>query len=121
MGLNRTVAAIFGVIYLVAGIGGFILTSPIFGLFQVSALHNIVHIVIGAALLYAMMSTATAVMANRTIGVVLLALAVLGFFVANPIGDALPIGGADIWLHGVSGIILLGVGLMSSRETAMAA
>jgi hypothetical protein len=43
MGLNRTIAAIFGVVYLVAGLTGFILASPLFGLFDVNALHNIVH------------------------------------------------------------------------------
>ena len=36
MGLNRTVAAIFGVVYIVAGVAGFILTSPLFGLFPMS-------------------------------------------------------------------------------------
>lgn len=116
MGLNRTVAAIFGVVYLVAGIAGFILTSPLFGLFEVNTLHSIVHVLIGAALLYAMMNAATAVMANRWIGILLLVLGVLGFFVANP-ANLIPIGGNDVWLHLASGVVLLGVSLMGS-ETA---
>jgi hypothetical protein len=117
MGLNRTVAAIFGVIYLVAGIAGFILDSPLFGLFDVNTLHNIVHLVLGAALLYAMMNAATAVMANRWIGLLLIALGVLGFFVDNPL-DLIPIGGKDIWLHLASGVVLFGVSTMGSRESA---
>jgi hypothetical protein len=117
MGLNRTVAAIFGVIYLVAGIAGFVLDTPLFGLFEVNTLHNIVHIVLGAALLYAMMNAATAVMANRWIGVLLIVLGVLGFFVDNPLG-IIPIGGKDIWLHLASGVVLLGVSMMKTESPA---
>jgi hypothetical protein len=62
MGLNRTVAAVFGVVYLIAGLTGFILASPLFGLFEVNALHNVVHVAIGALLLWAMMNASTAVM-----------------------------------------------------------
>jgi hypothetical protein len=117
MGLNRTIAAIFGVIYLVAGIAGFVLDSPLFGLFEVNTLHNIVHIVLGAALLYAMMNAATAAMANRWIGLLLIALGVLGFFVANPF-NIIPIGDKDIWLHLASGVVLFGVSLMSTESPA---
>jgi hypothetical protein len=119
MGLNRTVAVVFGVVYLIAGLTGFILASPLFGLFEVNALHNIVHVVIGAVLLWAMMNGAAAVMANRAIGVVLLALGVLGIFVANPLG-LVPIGGYDIGLHLASGAVLAGVSLMGSSEMATA-
>jgi hypothetical protein len=117
MGLNRIVAAVFGVVYLAAGIAGFFLASPIFGLFEVNVLHNIVHLVLGAILLWGMMNTASAVLANRWVGVVLLVLGVLGIFVTNPL-NLVPIGDKDVWLHLGSGIILLGVSLMGARETA---
>ena len=119
MGINRTVAAVFGVVYLIAGLTGFILASPLFGLFEVNALHNVVHVVIGAALLWAMMGASTAVMTNRAIGVVLLALGVLGIFVPNPLG-LVPIGGYDIVLHLASGAVLAGVSLVGSSELATA-
>lgn len=116
MGMNRLIAAIFGVIYLAAGIAGFFLSSPLFGLFPVNTLHDIVHVVLGAILLWAMMSTATAIMANRWVGLLLLVLGVLGIFVANPL-NLMPIGGNDIWLHLGSGAILAGVSLMGELET----
>ena len=116
MGLNRTVAAIFGVIYIVAGVAGFVLASPLFGLFDVNAVHNVVHIVLGAILIWGMMNAASAVMANRWVGVILLVLGVLGIFVANPL-DLVPIGGYDVWLHLASGIVLFGASLMGG-ETA---
>jgi Domain of unknown function (DUF4383) len=119
VGLNRLIAAIFGVIYLAAGIAGFFLTSPLFGLFPVNTLHDIVHVVLGAILLWGMMNTASAIMANRWVGVLLLVLGVLGIFVANPL-DLIPIGGNDIWLHLGSGIILAGASLMGERESAVA-
>jgi len=122
MGLNRTVAAIFGVVYLIVGAYGFIGAGDdnmLIGLFEVNALHNIVHVVIGLVLLWGAMSTPMAVMLNRLVGIVLIALGILGIFVENPL-DLIPIGGNDVWLHLASGVILLGAGLMSGRETAAA-
>jgi hypothetical protein len=117
MGLNRTVAAVFGVIYIAAGLAGFFLGKPLFGLFDVNEVHNVVHLVLGAVLIWGMMNTASAVMANRWVGVVLLVLGVLGIFVANPL-DLVPIGGNDIWLHLGSGIVLAGVSMMGESDTA---
>ena len=118
MGLNRTVAAIFGVVYIVAGVAGFILTSPLFGIFPVNTLHNVVHVLLGAILIWGMMNAASAVLANRWVGVVLLVLGVLGIFVADGFG-LVPLGGNDVWLHLASGIVLAGVSMMGS-ETATA-
>ena len=122
MGLNRIVAAIFGVVYLIVGAYGFIGAGDdnmLIGLFEVNALHNIVHVVIGLVLLWGAMSTPMAVMMNRVVGIVLIALGILGIFVENPL-DLIPIGGNDVWLHLATGVILLGAGLMSGRETAAA-
>jgi hypothetical protein len=118
MGLNRTVAAIFGVVYIVAGVAGFIIESPLFGLFPVNVLHNVVHVALGAILIWGMMNAASAVLANRWVGVVLLVLGVLGIFVADGFG-LVPLGGNDIWLHLASGIVLAGVSMMGG-ETATA-
>lgn len=115
MGLNRTVAAVFGVVYVLAGVAGFVMASPLFGLFEVNALHNIVHIILGLALLYGSTNTAAAVMMNRSVGAVLILLGLLGFVSANGFG-LVPLGGYDIGLHLVSGVILFGTAMMSSRE-----
>lgn len=119
MGLNRTVAAVFGVIYLVVGIYGFIATpeGDLLGLFPVNQIHHVVHIVIGAGLLYGATGTAAAILMNRVFGVVLVVVGLLGF--VSPEGfDIMPIGGNDIWLHLVTGAILLIVGFMPERERA---
>lgn len=120
-GLARTVAAVFGVIYVLVGLVGFVLQSPLLGLFEVSLLHNVVHIVLGAILLYGAMSTSAAIMATRVVGAILLVIGVLGFFVAEPLGaGVLPIGGNDVWLHLATGVILLAVGFMTSAEPSAA-
>jgi hypothetical protein len=64
-----------------------------------------------------MMNTASAVLANRWVGTVLLGLGVLGIFVDNPL-SLVPIGGNDIWLHLASGVVLFGVSLMGETATA---
>ena len=118
MGLNRTVAAIFGVVYIVAGVAGFILDSPLFGIFEVNVLHNVVHVLLGAILVWGMMNTASAILANRWVGVVLLVLGVVGIFVPEGFG-LVPLGGNDVWLHLASGVVLAGVSFMGG-ETATA-
>ncbi len=114
MGMARTVAAVFGAVYLLVGIIGFVMDSPLFGLFPVNALHNIVHIVLGAILLYGSMSNAAAIQTTRGVGGLLVVLGLLGFI--DPFTDLVPLGGNDVWLHLASGVILLAAGFMG--ETA---
>jgi Domain of unknown function (DUF4383) len=117
MGLARTVAAVFGAIYLLVGIVGFVLESPLLGLFEVNALHNIVHILLGAILLYGSMSYSAAIQTTRGVGIVLLLLGVLGFLSSDGFG-LVPLGGNDIWLHLATGAILLATGFMATDEAA---
>ena len=117
MGLARTVAAVFGAIYLLIGIVGFVIDSPLFGLFEVNLLHNIVHILIGATLLYGSMSYSAAVQATRGVGALLVVLGILGFVSADGFG-IVPLGGNDIWLHLATGAILLATGFMATDEAA---
>ncbi|MGH2603239.1 MAG: DUF4383 domain-containing protein, partial [Dehalococcoidia bacterium] len=108
MGMARTVAAVFGAVYLLVGLLGFVLVpggeGDLLGLFPVNALHNIVHVLLGAILLYGATSTPAAIMSLRGVGVVLILLGILG--VPFPDGFGLvPLGGADIALHLVTGAI----------------
>jgi hypothetical protein len=117
MGLARTVAAVFGAVYLLVGVVGFVLETPLLGLFEVNDLHNIVHILIGAILLYGSMSYAAAIQTTRGVGALLVILGLLGFVSADGFG-IVPLGGNDIWLHLASGAILLATGLMANDEAA---
>jgi hypothetical protein len=112
MGMARTVAAVFGAVYIVAGLVGFVLETPLFGLFEVNTLHNIVHIALGAVLLYGATSTPVAVITTRGAGALLVVLGILGFF--EPFPGLVPLGGNDIWLHLASGAVLLAAGFMDT-------
>lgn len=112
MGLARTVAVAVGAVYVLLGVTGFVVGTPLFGLFEVNPLHNIGHVVIGAILLYASMSTAAAIQATRGVGIFFLLVGALGFISADGFG-LVPLGGHDIWLHLASGAILLATGLIA--------
>jgi Domain of unknown function (DUF4383) len=117
MGLARTVAVVFGAIYLLVGIVGFVLEPPLLGLFEVNLLHNVVHILLGAVLLYGSMSYSAAIQATRGVGAVLVVLGVLGLIVPDGFG-LVPLGGHDIWLHLATGAILLATGFMATDQAA---
>lgn len=132
MSLARTVAAILGVIYVLVGVVGFLpdplvqassaasATGALLGVFPINLLHNVVHLVIGASLLYASMATATAIMVSRVIGGVYIVVGLLGLVSSNGFG-LLPLGGADIFLHLGTGAVLLAVGFMNGGTTRAAA
>jgi hypothetical protein len=119
MGLARTVALVLGAVYVLVGIVGFIILpsgeGDLLGVFPVNMLHNIVHILIGAALLYGATATPTAVLVSRVVGIVLVVIGLLG--IPFPEGFGLvPLGGPDILLHLLSGAVLLYIGFMAPVE-----
>ena len=126
--LVQSLAALVGVIFLVAGILGFIpgITThygdlsfaghdsgaKLLGVFQVSILHNLVHLLFGVV---GLVFAKTADGARTYLvggGVVYLALWVLGVF-----GGAnwIPANTADNWLHFGLGVGLIGLGYAGSR------
>ena len=119
MGLAQTVAVLFGVVYVLVGIAGFVLDHPLFGLFDTNLLLNIVHILVGAVLLFGSASTSSAVVTTRAVGALLVLLGILGIPFPDGFGLA-PLGGNDIWLHLASGVILLAVGFLGADAPASA-
>ena len=119
-GLARTVAAVFGVIYVLIGILGFIpgmapggapagmesASGSLLGIFPINAVHNIVHLVIGAALLYGATGRDAAVGILKVIGGAYVLFGVLGIISPDGFG-ILPLGGNDILLHFATGAVLL--------------
>jgi len=123
---NRLVATIFGAVYLLVGLLGFAFTGGvgfvatkgglILGIFEVNPLHNIAHLLIGAALLIAGLTRAAAAKAvNITVGAVYLLLGIVGFFLVGTGANILALNTPDHFLHLVSAIVLLGVGLGAER------
>jgi hypothetical protein len=131
----QTVALVFGGIYLIVGVlgfvgpligssGSFIAISQdrhtLFGIADVNLLHNLVHLVIGVAGLAAASTLANARTFCQVFGVVLLLVGLVGIFVGNLFG-VLPLGGADIAIHLASGAVLAYFGFAASVDARAAA
>jgi hypothetical protein len=124
---NRLVATIFGAVYLLVGLLGFTVTSGVgfiatdggllLGIFEVNPLHNIAHLLIGAALLVAgLKSVPAAKSVNTAVGAVYLLLGIVGFFLVGTALNILALNTFDHFLHLASAIVLLGVGLGAERN-----
>ncbi|MDT0180589.1 DUF4383 domain-containing protein [Microbacterium sp. ARD31] len=124
---NRLVATIFGAVYLLVGLLGFTVTSGVgfiatdggllLGIFEVNPLHNIAHLLIGAALLIAgLKSVPAAKSVNTAVGAVYLLLGIVGFFLVGTALNILALNTFDHFLHLASAIVLLGVGLGAERN-----
>jgi hypothetical protein len=125
---NRLVATIFGAVYILVGLLGFAVTNGVgflateggllLGIFMVNPLHNIAHLLIGAALLIAgLMSARAAKTVNIIIGAAYLLLGIVGFFLVGTALNVLALNTFDHFLHLGSAIVLLGVGLAAERGT----
>ncbi|WP_127794609.1 DUF4383 domain-containing protein [Agromyces sp. LHK192] len=123
---NRIVATVFGAVYLLVGLLGFAVTGGVgfiateggllLGIFQVNPLHNIAHLLIGAALLIAGLVSATAAKTvNTVVGAAYLLLGIVGFFLAGTAANILALNTADHILHLASALVLLGVGVGVER------
>jgi hypothetical protein len=121
--VNSTVAAVAGAGFALAGLVGFFISenvvsktdSDLLG-FQVNHLHNVVHLLIGLALLAASKRQDTARSANLAIGGTYLLLGVLGPLLDGSALDVIALNSADNGLHLVSGLLLVGVGVAADKE-----
>ncbi|MFG6402796.1 MULTISPECIES: DUF4383 domain-containing protein [unclassified Microbacterium] len=124
---NRLVATIFGAVYLLVGLLGFAATGGVgfiateggllLGIFEVNPLHNIAHLLIGAALLIAGLANVRAAKSvNLTVGAVYLLLGIVGFFLVGTAANILALNAADHFLHLGSAVILLGVALAADKN-----
>ena len=131
---SQAVAAFAGVVFLLVGILGFVpgvtthygdmsfaghdSGAKLLAIFQVSILHNIVHLLFGVV---GLVLAKTADGARTFLvggGVVYLALWLVGVIGA---GGWVPTNTADNWLHFMFGIGLLGLGFVAGRSTARTA
>ena len=128
---NRIVATVFGAVYVFVGLLGFAVTGGVgfiateggllLGVFQVNPLHNVAHLLIGAALLIAGFVGVTAAKAvNSVVGGAYLLLGIVGFFLAGSSANILALNTADHFLHLASAVVLLGVGLGAERSARVA-
>jgi hypothetical protein len=131
--MNTTIqklAAVFGVVFILVAIIGFIApggmamqpTDPAtaakaLGMFPVNVLHNVVHLLFGIWGLAASRSWGGSKSFFTIAGGIYLVLTIVGFL--SPSGFGLvPLGGADLGLHAVFAIAMLGIGLSAKPAVA---
>ncbi|MEH0109517.1 DUF4383 domain-containing protein [Tersicoccus sp. MR15.9] len=129
----QTVALLVGAVFLLVGILGFIpgITSNygsmsfgghhsdamLLGLFQVSVLHNIVHLLFGIAGLTLSRTLGGAKNFLVGGGVIYLVLWLYGLFIGQEsAANFVPLNTADNWLHFVLGVAMLALGLVLGRR-----
>ena len=124
---NRLLGVVFGAVYVLVGLLGFSVTAGVgffdtsggllLGLFEVNILHNVAHLLIGAALLIAGLSSVPAARSlNTTVGAVYLVLGIVGLFIVGSTFNILAINAADNVLHFASAAVLLAVGLGADKS-----
>src|SRR3954468_22329586 len=129
----QSIASVVGAVFLLVGILGFIpgITThygdlsfaghgsgaKLLGLFQISILHNIVHLlfgVVGIALAKTADGARTFLVGGGAVYLVLWLLGIIGA------GDWIPSNTADNWLHFVLGLGMVGAGFATTRGRARA-
>ena len=132
--LAQTLALLFGVVFLLVGILGFIpgittnydemgfagndSEAKLLGIFQTSILHNIAHLLFGVGILMARTHEGARSYLLGA-GVVYAVLFIYGLFVGED-DDAnfIPMNNADDWLHLLLAVALLGSYFLTGRDRA---
>lgn len=117
--MGKTLALIFGIIFVLVGLLGFV-PNPLVGagaIFDTNTAHDLVHLVLGIILLAVVFwAPARAALWLKIIGVLYLVVALMGFVMTSPLLGIVAINDADNWLHVVLGVVLFLAGWWSHDE-----
>lgn len=127
----QRVTQVFGILFILIAILGFVtsggsmesdpaMAPKLLGLFPVNVLHNLVHLAFGVWGVLAARSWGGAKSYCQIAGIIYIVLAAMGLVAPTTFG-LIPIGGNDIWLHALLGVVLAGVGFTASRADTAAA
>ena len=130
----RTVALLFGVVFTLIGIAGFIpsLVQPatehmdvgmnhgvLLGLFPINTAHNIVHVLFGLWGLAASRSIGGSRSYFQAVAVIYILLAIMGLLPqTNTTFGLVPLYGNDVWLHAALGLVGAYFGFMHRERTS---
>lgn len=118
----KTAAMVWGVIFLLVGILGFIpgvtTNGFLFGIFHVDTLHNLIHLLTGAlAIVAGSAGTQASRVYFQAVGIIYAVIALLGILYgrANLLG-IIASNAADTWLHIVMAAVALYLGYLWMEE-----
>lgn len=129
----QIVSGIFGAVFLLVGILGFVpgitqnldtimfaghhSEAALLGLFQVSVLHNVVHLLFGVVGLLGLRSRGLAKAYLIVGGIVYAVLWIYGLIVPmESMGNFVPLNTADNWLHFVLAVAMVTTGIVFGRR-----
>ena len=131
----RTFALVFGIVYALVGVLGFLpgFNQPtpagapslavdtgygyLLGLFPINALHNLVHLVVGLLGLAAYARFSTAHTYARGLAIVYGLLTLMGLVPGlNTTFGLIPIFGYDVWLHALTAVVSAYFGFVAPRR-----
>lgn len=118
--MAKSIVMVLGVVFLLVGLLGFF-NDPVLGLFDVDAVHNLVHLVTGVvALAMASMGESYAKTYAKVFGVIYLLVALLGFVMGTeePLLGVMENNMNDNYLHALLAIVLLWAGFSKSAPQA---
>jgi hypothetical protein len=122
----KSAAILFGLVFLVVGILGFVPSitkdEMLLGIFHVNLAHNIVHLASGAVfLLCGLAGAGPSRMFFRIFGIVYAVVAALGFYYGDqPILGIVSNNTPVVWLHVGLAVVMLIIGFGVSSDTATA-
>ncbi|MGQ0558342.1 MAG: DUF4383 domain-containing protein [Sphingosinicella sp.] len=132
---SRTFALVFGIVFLILGILGFVpgmvqelhpghpqamgTTGSLLGLFPVNELHSVVHLVFGLWGLAVYRSAGGSVTYARVVAVIYAVLTVAGLLPQlNTAMGLVPLYGNDVWLHGAIALVAAYFGFVNRGGAA---
>ena len=118
---SKNITVAFGLTFLLVGVLGFI-PNPLVsanGLFEVNAMHNVVHLLTGAAFLFGgLVLEGKEDITLKTVTAAYFGVALLGFLTSgNTLLGLVHINEADRWLHLGLAVTMLGAALVATRPT----
>ena len=118
---SRNITIAFGLTFVLVGVLGFI-PNPLVsanGLFEVNAMHNVVHLLTGAAFLFGgLVLEGKEDITLKTVTAAYFGVALLGFLTSgNTLLGLVHINEADRWLHLGLAVTMLGAALVATRPT----
>jgi hypothetical protein len=107
MNIARIYAIVFGVVYTLVGIVGFLVAPGLatgnLVIFPVNGPHNVVHVLVGVIGIVAFASGRTVEYARMM--AVLFAILTVAGFLPQPLLGLVPLGGSDILLHAATALL----------------
>lgn len=111
--LVSPVTRILGVVLLVVGLLGFVMSSPLLGFFEVDTIHNLIHVASGVVALVVAGNMAYARMYLIVFGLVYALVALVGYVQGTTVLGIFAVNAADNALHAAIGAVCLVIGFGS--------